>query len=137
MCRETGKHGFGDQSRGVTLRLSSTAKSLRIFKCLCANAQQSVRQLAQQTGLSKSSVHRLQQAMDRRNGYPESWCWETEEGRRWLTRLVVATLYIFGLQRGVGVETIREFLTRLCLETPLGCSPSALRGVMHGLEEAV
>ena len=24
MCRETGKHGFGDQSRGVTLRLSST-----------------------------------------------------------------------------------------------------------------
>ncbi len=112
-------------------------KSLRIFKCLCANAQQSVRQLAQRTGLSKSSVHRLQQAMDRRNGHPESWCWETAEGRRWLTRLVVATLYIFGLQRGVGVETIREFLTRLCLETPLGCSPSALRGVMHGLEEAV
>jgi len=26
VCRETGKHGFGDQSRGVTLRLSSTVK---------------------------------------------------------------------------------------------------------------
>jgi hypothetical protein len=26
VCRETGKHGFGDQSRGVTLRLSSTGK---------------------------------------------------------------------------------------------------------------
>src|SRR5713101_838299 len=112
-------------------------KSLRIFKCLCANAQQSVRQLAQQTGLSKSSVHRLQQAMDRRNGYPESWFWETEEGRRWLTRLVVATLYIFGLKRGVGAETISEFFTRLCLATQVGCSPSALRGVMHVLEETV
>jgi hypothetical protein len=112
-------------------------KSLRIFKCLCANAQQSVRQLAQQTGLSKSSVHRLQQAMDRRNGYPESWFWETEEGRRWLTRLVVATLYIFGLKRGVGAETISEFFTRQCLATQLGCSPSALRGVMHVLEETV
>jgi len=112
-------------------------KSLRIFKCLCAHAQQSVRQLAQQTGLSKSSVHRLQQAMDRRNVHPESWFWETEEGRSWLTRLVVATLYIFGLKRGVGVDTMSEFFTRLRLETQAGCSPSALRGVMHVLEEAV
>jgi hypothetical protein len=84
-------------------------KSLRIFQCLCANAPQSVRQLAQQTGLSKSRMPRLQRAMERRNGYPESWFWATEEGRRWCTRLVVATLYIFGLKRGVGAETIREF----------------------------
>jgi hypothetical protein len=31
--------------------------------------------------------------------------WETEEGRRWLARLVVATLYLFGLKRGVGMDT--------------------------------
>jgi len=41
------------------------AKSLRIFKCLCEHGKQSVRRLAQKTGLSKSSVHRLQQAMAR------------------------------------------------------------------------
>ena len=57
---------FWDQSRGVTLRLSSTDKSLQIFKCLCEHGTQSVRRFAQQTGLSKSSVHRLQQAMERR-----------------------------------------------------------------------
>ena len=108
-------------------------KSLRIFKSLCENATQSVRQLAQQTGLSKSSGHRLQQAMERRNGHPESWLWETEDGRRWLTRLVVATLYTFGLKRGVGLETMREFFTHLHLETQVGCSPSALRGVMEAL----
>ena len=115
MCRETGKHGFGDQSRGVTLRLSSTDKSLRIFKCLCENGKQSVRRIAVQTGFSKSSVHRLKQAMERRDAHPESWLWETEEGRRWLTRLVVATLYTFGLKRGVGVETLSEFFARLRL----------------------
>ena len=71
-------------------------KSLRIFKCLCAHGTQSIRRIAQQTGLSKSSVHRLTQAMERRGGHPESWLWETEDGRRWLTRLVVATLYCFG-----------------------------------------
>ena len=112
-------------------------KSLRIFKCLCANATQSVRQLAQQTGFSKSSVHRLQQAMERRNGHPESWLWETAEGRSWLRRLMVATLYPFGLKRGVGVETISEFFVRLGFETQVGCSPSALRGVMQVLEAAV
>ena len=41
-------------------------KSLRIFKCLCENGSQGVRRIAQQTGLSKSSVHRLTQAMARR-----------------------------------------------------------------------
>ena len=108
-------------------------KSLRIFKCLRDNGKQSIRQLAQQTGFAKSSVHRLQQAMERRNGQPASWVWETEDGRRWLRRLVVATLYTFGLKRGVGMDTISEFFTRLCLETQVGCSPSALRGVMAAL----
>jgi Family of unknown function (DUF6399)/IclR helix-turn-helix domain len=112
-------------------------KSLRIFKRLCDNSTQSVRQLAQQTGLSKSSVHRLQQAMERRNSYPESWLWETEEGRQWLRRLVVATLYIFGLKRGVGLDTMSEFFARLHLQTQAGCSPSALRHVMQTLEVAL
>ena len=113
------------------------AKSLRIFKCLCDNGRQGVRRIAQQTELSKSSVHRLKQSMQRRAVYPESWMWETEEGRRWLTRLVIATLYTFGLKRGVGVDTISEFLTRLRLERQIGCSPSALRGAIQALEAAL
>ena len=113
------------------------AKSLRIFTCLCENGTHSVRRIAQKTGLSKSSVHRLQQAMERRGRHPESWLWETEEGRRWLTRLVVATLYLFGLKRGVGIDTMSEFFARLRLETQVGCSPSALRGVMQALEAAL
>jgi Family of unknown function (DUF6399)/IclR helix-turn-helix domain len=112
-------------------------KSRRIFNCLCDHATQSVRRLAQQTGLSKSSVHRLTQAMERRNSHPESWFWETADGRQWLTRLVVATLYTFGLKRGVGLDTMSEFFARLRLERQVGCSPSALRGVMQALEAAI
>ena len=66
--------------------------------------------------------------------HPESWLWETAEGRSGLTRLVVATLYTFGLKRGVGLDTISEFFVRLHLETQVGCSPVALRGVMQTLE---
>ena len=63
--------------------------------------------------------------------------WETAEGRQWLTRLVVATLYTFGLKRGVGMDTIHEFFARLHLATQIGCSPSALRHVMQKLEAAI
>ena len=71
----------------------------------------------------------------RRDSHPESWFWETAEGRQWLTRLVVATLYTFGLKRGVGLDTMSEFFARLHLATQVGCSASALRGVMQALED--
>jgi hypothetical protein len=63
------------------------SKSQLLFKAFRDQAKTSIRQVALQTGLSKSSVHRLRQAMVGRNQHPESWFWETEEGRRWLIRL--------------------------------------------------
>jgi hypothetical protein len=75
--------------------------------------------------------------MEPRDTHPESWWWDTEAGRCGLIRLVVATLYPFGLTRGVGAETLREFFGRLHLETQVGCSPSALRGVMHAWEHVI
>jgi hypothetical protein len=68
------------------------AKSVRIFKYLGDHGTQSVRRVARQTGLSKRSVQRLTPARPRRDHHPESWWWETAEGRQWLTRLVMATL---------------------------------------------
>src|SRR5919202_1950966 len=110
------------------------AKSVVIFNVIREYGKQSIRSLADRTGLSKSSVHRHLQAMDRRDRYPESSLWETEAGRTWLIRLMVATLFVFGLKRGVGAETLSEFLGRLHLDAHVGCSPSALRTVMHMLE---
>jgi enamine deaminase RidA (YjgF/YER057c/UK114 family) len=75
--------------------------------------------------------------MDRRDRCPESSFWETDGGRTWLIRLVVATLFVFGLKRGVGAETISAFFRRLHVEAHVGCSPSALRHVMHTLEHLI
>jgi hypothetical protein len=110
------------------------AKSVVMFNAIREHGKQSIRSLADRTGLSTSSVHRHLQAMDRRDRSPESSLWETEPGRAWLIRLIVATLFEFGLTRGVGAETLSEFLGRLRLEGQVGCSPSALRTVMHLLE---
>jgi hypothetical protein len=51
--------------------------------------------------------------------------------------LVIATLYTFGLKRGVGAETLSEFLLPLGLQSQIGCSPSALRHLMQVLEQAI
>jgi len=110
------------------------AKSIGIFNAMRDHGTQSRRSLAERTGLSQSSVPRPRQAMDRRDRSPESSLWETEAGRAWLLRVVVATLLGVGLTRGVGAETRSEFFGRLRLEAPVGCSPSALRCVMHTLE---
>src|SRR5919198_232386 len=110
------------------------ATSMVIFNSIREYGKQSIRSLADRPGLSKSSVHRHLQAMDRRDRYPESSCWETPAGRAWLIRLVLATLLVFGLKRGVGAETLSEFFSRLRLEGHMGCSPSALRSVIHTLE---
>lgn len=109
-------------------------KSVVIFNALREYGQQSIRSLADRTGLSKSSGHRHLQAIERRDRYPESSLWQTEAGRAWLIRLSVATLLVFGLKRGVGAETLSEFFSRLRLEGHVGCSPSAWRTVMHMLE---
>ena len=113
------------------------AKSLLVFNCFYCDAAQSLREVARQTGFSKSSVHRLKQAMIRRDQRPESWFWETYGGQQWLIRLVIATLYTFGLKRGVGADTLSEFLLRLGLQSQIGCSPSALRHLMQVLEQAI
>jgi len=113
------------------------AKSIVIINSIRDHGKPSIRTLADRTGLSKSSVHRHLQAMGRRDRYPESSFWETPAGRAWLIRLVVATLFVFGLKGGVGAETLSEFLGRLRLDGHMGCSPSALRTVMHTLERHV
>ena len=100
-------------------------KSLRICQGLCDHGVQRVRRIAHRTGLSKSRVPRLQQAMERHDGHLESWLWATADGRRWCTRLRGATRSLFGLQRGGGAETIRAFVVRRRLDTPVGCAPAA------------
>ena len=96
------------------------AKSVVIFNAIREHGKQSVRRLAKRTGLSKSSVQRHLQAVKRRDRYPESSLWETEAGRTWLIRLVVATLFVFGLKRGVGAETLSAFFGCLHLEAHVG-----------------
>jgi hypothetical protein len=50
---------------------------------------------------------------------------------------VVATVSLCGRKRGVGVDTLSAFCVRLRLPHPLGCAPTALRGVRQALEKTM
>jgi hypothetical protein len=80
-----------------------------VFKAGYEFGQTSFRHLARKTKLSKSSVHRLYHRIARRNQHPESSLWETEAGQKWLRLLVLATIFIFALQGGIGCERLSQF----------------------------
>ncbi len=108
-------------------------RSQQVFEAIREGGQRSIRKIAEATGIAKSSVHRHQQAIIRRNQYAESEFWETAAGGQWLRLLVLGTIYTFGIKCGIGVETMSEFFYLLQLPIQVGVSPSAL----HKLEVEV
>ncbi len=109
----------------------------KVANCMAENVRPRIVDIAAATGLKKSSVHRHQKGIERRNQYAESSIWETAVGAAWLVRLVVAVVYHFGIQQGVGAESLSRFFKAIHIETHVGVSPSALRSLKGGLHEQV
>ena len=99
----------------------------KVFETLWVQGKCSIRDAAKRTGMSKSSVHRHKQTIERRQSYPESSLWESREGYLWLVRFVWATIYWFGIKQGIGSENLSEYFKLLHLEQRIGVSPDSLR----------
>lgn len=117
--------------------MSLRSRCRKIFAFFQGHTHATVREAAEATGMSKSSVHRHKQALEGRNRHPESWLWETDEGYRWLMILVCATLYVFGIRGGIGMGSIAEFFLLVRLEKHLGVSPTSLSRLVGRIEEAI
>ena len=87
----------------------------------------SIRDASKETGIPKSSVHRHQQTIKKRQQYPESHLWETPEGWLWLGRLLWAVIYWFGIKEGVGSDSLCGFLELLRVGGHMGISADSLR----------
>jgi hypothetical protein len=110
----------------------------QICTVLRERGPQSIRKLAQATGLPKSSVDRHCKGLrERARQVPEAELWEPEQGARWLRVLVLAVLLVFGLKGGMGAERMAEFFHRIRLERYLAVSPSALRSLRTQMEAVI
>lgn len=112
-------------------------RSGQIYSNLLEQGQRSIRAIATATGIAKSSVHRQMQAMERRQQYPESSLWEHSNGYQWLHRLVWAVVYVFGVKRGMGNDTLSEFFHLVHLQGRIGVSPNALQRLRMQMEAQV
>ncbi len=102
------------------MSLSIRQRCQKVAECIQTKRSQGLQAIAQATGLTISSVYRHQQAIARRNHYPESWWWETCVGSQWLKVLVLGVVYYFGIKHGIGAEGLAEFLFCRSLESSCG-----------------
>jgi Family of unknown function (DUF6399) len=119
------------------MKLNIRERAQKVFQTTSEHCRKSIRAIAKATGLSKSAVHRHQQARVSRNQYPESELWESPAGADWLRRLVVASIFIFCFQHGVGSESLSKFFRLLRLDRHIGVSPSALRKIRDRMETEI
>jgi DNA-binding transcriptional regulator GbsR (MarR family) len=119
----------------MSIAAAIRTRDSKVFANIAEFGRQSLRKIAQATGLSKDSVARSLKAMSGRNKYPETYFWETEEGQAWLRIMVLAVLYVFGIKGNQGAERMSEFFKHIRVDSHVGSSPSALRNMIGQMEE--
>jgi hypothetical protein len=107
------------------------------MQALRQGGRQTIRAMAEALGMSKSSVHRHQRALQRRQQQPESDLWESPAGTAWLKILVLATVFVFCCQRGVGCESVSQYFRLLRLDRHIGVSVSSLRKIQTQMETQI
>lgn len=80
-------------------------------------------------------MRRALNALKKRNQYPESEFWETEAGRAWLHRLVLATVYEFGIKSHHGAEKLSAFFKQTRIYQHIGLSESSIQRILKQAEE--
>ena len=99
--------------------------------------KQSYRKLARQLGVSKSSVGRRQQIIDKRSDILASEFFETQEGQRFTTRLIVACIFVFGITSGVGANRISHFMSLVQLDQFMAVSASSISRTEDQIDDLI
>ncbi len=106
----------------------------KIYEIICGAKKLSIRQISRMTNIPKSSTQRHKKRIEKRNIFPESHLWETEEGQKFIHRLVIVTIMIFGVMCGVGAGKISFFFKLIRIFTHVGISESTIRNIANEIE---
>jgi hypothetical protein len=92
------------------------------------------RSIGSKLGLSKSSVNRSQQKINNRSDVDGAAFFETKDGQQWLIKMVVATIFVFGIIAGVGAERIAVFFSLLSINAFVGLSASSVKSIENQID---
>ena len=98
------------------------------------NKKATVRATAEATGLPKSTVHYHQQQSKLRSNASGEDFWETEQGYHTIVRLVISTIYIFGIKGGQGAGKLSAFFKMTGLDKHAGLSQSTILKIIKRIE---
>ncbi len=107
----------------------------KIYEVICGAKKLSIRQIGRITKIPKSGTHRHKMRIEKRNIYPESHLWETEEGQNIMHRLVIAVILVFGVMCGAVAGKIRFFFKLIRIFTHVGISESSIRNIADEIEK--
>ena len=102
-----------------------------------AHPEQSMRELGRELGIAKSTVHDQVARQAGRGKDPEAVFLDSPAGQVFLKRLIVATLYTFGIKAGVGAGRIEEFMKLVQLHTRAGLSERSILRLLKEIEVSI
>lgn len=115
--------------------MSFIRRARQVATALFKKSDRSVRNIALETEIPKSSVHRHFVARKKRVTSVGHDFFETEAGYNFLQRLFFAVLFVFGIQAGVGADTIFLFFTVMLLTAYIASSPSSIRQIKNQMRQ--
>jgi hypothetical protein len=98
------------------------------------NKGESLRQTSAATGVPKSTVHHHEQRRKKRIESSGTDQWETAWGQWYLKRMIISTIYTFGIKGGVGAGRISEHFGHLQLEGIGAVSESSIQRLTKEIE---
>lgn len=101
------------------------------------NPNQSYRAAAAELGIPKSTIHAQEQRMRKRSEHEESRFWNSAAGQSFLKRLIISTIYNFGIKGGVGAGRIEEFMQHIRIGTHAAVSKSSIYRLTLEIETAI
>jgi len=105
------------------------SRAAQISQVLKKGAHHSLRGFEKKTGIPKSSVQRHKVKRQSRINIVGHDFFETAAGAQYLERLFQSVIMIFGIQAGVGSETIALFFEKTFLSCYVASSPSSIRKI--------
>ena len=97
----------------------------------------SQRKLASIYDTSHSSIGRRIRRIKSRSHINGAVFFETEDGQKWLVRMVVACILVFGIVCNVGAERISMFFSLLAVTAFAGLSPRSIARIENRIDDEI
>jgi len=112
-------------------------RAICLYKILKNTDGASLRKIVKQLSIPKSSIQRHKHNQQSRVASMGHDFFETEVGFEWLRQLFFSVIFIFGIQSGVGAETISIFFNFILVSLYAGSSATRVRQLKQEMRDVI